>query len=116
MEMSRNWNIHLAETGDQIRTSRQKKQEGSQYKAHNGFCVELSLPGAEEIAPCGLFSGIPEHSTNGLWPCLLVNFLCPKVSGSRLIWAGALGNREKKKSGYEASFFPKKFEKLLNLH
>ena len=105
--MSRNWNIRLAETGDQIRTSRQKKREGSQYKAHNGLCVELSLPGAEEVAPCGLFSGIPEHSTNGLWPCLLVNFLCPKMSGSRLIWAGALGNREKKKSGYEASFFLK---------
>lgn len=84
-----------------------EKASVSTQAAHNGLCVEPSLPGAEEIAPCRLFSGIPEHSTNGLWPCLLVNFLCPKVSGSRLIWARALGNREKKISGYEANFFPK---------
>lgn len=90
--------------------------------AQNGLYVGPSLPGMEEVAPAGPFSGIPEHPIGGLWPCLLVSFLYQQVSGSRLTrtWRGGSAQH----SAYEAGrnlvikqvSLCKQFEKPPQLH
>lgn len=99
-KMKRNRRTSLAEMWDQIRMGAETTERDSFTEHKNGFCVEQSLPGVQEVAWLAWFQEFQTVLLSALQPSFLLSCLSPWASGCKVVQAeaSAAGVYERRKT------------------